>query len=48
MAFAGTRTGNGYYILTIDGRITPFGDAPSHGDPLQRGFGAKALEVLST
>jgi hypothetical protein len=47
VAFAGTRTGNGYYILTSDGRITPFGDAPNHGDPAQRGVGAKALEVLA-
>jgi hypothetical protein len=48
VAFTGTRTGNGYYVLTADGHITPFGDAPNHGDPQQRGFAAKALEVLST
>jgi peptidoglycan/xylan/chitin deacetylase (PgdA/CDA1 family) len=32
IGIATTRTGNGYWLLSLDGRVHPFGDATEHGD----------------
>ena len=45
VSLTGTNSGHGYWVLTNDGVVVPFGDAVHYGDP--KTYGARPITLTA-